>query len=87
MRRTGQLDQDIWTRSHEQSTTNRKAKSRSKVLILNPNSLIVLMIRKLKLLITRNSIEARLLRQACTILETNNPLSPELKDWWKRHKE
>jgi len=43
--------------------------------------------QKVKAAIIRNSKEARLLREACTILEANDLLSSELKDWWVRHKE
>jgi hypothetical protein len=67
-------------------TTNRKAKSGSKVWI-KPELTYRAHDQKVKAAIIRNSIEARLLREACTILEANNLLPSELKDWWLRHKE
>ena len=67
-------------------TTNRKAKGRSRVWI-KPVLTYRAHDQKVKAAIIRNSKEARLLREACTILEANDLLSSELKDWWVRHKE
>jgi len=66
--------------------TNPKPKSKSKVWT-KPELTYRAHDQKVKAAIISNSLETRLLREACAILEANNLLSPELKDWWIRQKE
>jgi hypothetical protein len=43
-------------------------------------------VERLEEMAVRDSRETMLLLKACAVLEANNLLSPELREWWMAHK-